>query len=89
MEACYKFYKFFRNIRLINYNAFILEQLKGGIFLNREEEIIILTEKTLDKIKFDYSNLRTEFQYLEAIERINGKKFTLDNYTEALIFSKF
>ena len=56
--------------------------------MSREEEIIHLAEKTLEKEGFKSSKLRSEFQYLEAVERINGKKFTLDNYIEALIFSQ-
>jgi len=77
----------FLNIRLINYNSSFNTNLIGGIFLSREEEIIHLTEKTLEKEEFKPSEFRSAFQYLEAVDRINGKEFSLDNYVEALIFS--
>lgn len=56
--------------------------------LGREEKIVHLTEKTLEKIGFQPKEFKDYNQYLQAIRRINGIKFTIDDYVEALVFSQ-
>ena len=56
--------------------------------MNREKQIVQLTEKMLEKKGIHPSDIKEEFQYKQAIARIKGKQFTLSDYALALIYSQ-
>ena len=56
--------------------------------IEREKQIMQLTEKMLEKKGIHPIDIKDEFQYKQVIARIQCKQFTLSDYALALIFSQ-
>ena len=59
-----------------------------GNKLNREKQIVQLTERMLENKGIYPTDIKEEFRYKQAIARIKGKQFTLSDYALALIYSQ-